>query len=107
MRSDIYVGSLSRYYARDWGTVIQRQGRERGTPVVIQRANKSKDAITGRATIRQLALTWRSAMNTRTYQGGPGELAQWRLEMPVGRDQPFEPRAKTGMASAGRSNNGR
>jgi len=221
MGLDIYVGSLSRYYAHDWETVIQRQGREQGIPVVIQRANETEDAVTDPATIRELTLTWRFAMsahlrqagvieqdlewsedpqtpyftdkpgecfaalqvlaayeergkplfgatfpktldpqwqqdsvwkgrvkatlapryshlygiefwlpadfsktfeapspagkrvwmgsvfhllrqlemlNERTYMGAPAELAHWRLEMPVGTDANFEPRAKTGMA---------
>ena len=67
---DIYVGSLTRYYTHDWETVIQRMGREQGIPVVIQRANASPDAITDPATIRDLILTWRSALNRSMQEAG-------------------------------------
>lgn len=76
MGLDVYVGPLTRYYAHDWETVIQRMGREQGIPVVIERANASPDAITDPATIRDLILTWRSAMSLSMRTAGliEGEL---------------------------------
>jgi len=73
---DVYVGSLTRYYAHDWETVIQRMGREQGIPVVIERRDESPDAITDPAVIRDLILTWRSAMSHHLRQAGviQGEL---------------------------------
>lgn len=76
MGLDVYVGSLTRYYAHDWETFIQRLGREQGIPVVIQRQNESLDAITDPVVIRDLILTWRSAMSHHLRQAGviQGEL---------------------------------
>ncbi len=33
MGLDIYVGTLTRYYTRDWETIVQRMGREQGIQV--------------------------------------------------------------------------
>jgi hypothetical protein len=57
MGLDIYVGPLSRYYAGDWETVIQRWGRENGTPITMIRPPGHRfpsldDAL-------QAVLTWR------------------------------------------------
>lgn len=61
---DVYVGSLTRYYAHDWETAVQRLGCEQGIPVVIVRARpQSPDAITDPATIRSGVVTWRSNLN--------------------------------------------
>ena len=53
MGLDVYVGSLTRYYAHDWETAVQRLGCEQGIPVVIVRARlQSPDAITDPARSR-------------------------------------------------------
>ena len=63
MGLDIYVGSLTRYYARDWETVIQQYARETGTPFEIIRPNQSENAVTETETIRATVLEWRSSLS--------------------------------------------
>ncbi len=41
MGLDIYVGSLTRYYRRDWETIVQQWGRESGVRVNIVYAQES------------------------------------------------------------------
>jgi hypothetical protein len=40
MGLDVYVGSLTRYYARDWETIVQKWGRESGTRVEVLHQNE-------------------------------------------------------------------
>jgi hypothetical protein len=70
MGLDVYVGSLTRYYAHDWETVIQRAGREQGIPVVVQRRNESPDTINDPAVLRDLILRWRSAIGDALRSAG-------------------------------------
>ena len=86
MGLDVYVGSLTRYYAHDWETVIQRTGREQGIPVVIERANASRDEITDPATIRNLILTWRSMISGALRQAG---LSDNELDWPEDPQTPY------------------
>ncbi len=37
MGLDVYVGPLSRYYSRDWETIVQQAGREQGFEVQVRR----------------------------------------------------------------------
>jgi hypothetical protein len=52
MGLDIYVGSLTRYYARDWETVVQKHARESGTKLTVERPNEPPDVVTDPETIR-------------------------------------------------------
>src|SRR6266436_6378887 len=54
MGLDIYVGSLTRYYAGDWETVVQRHARETGVSVRVVRSNESEDAVTDPQVIRSV-----------------------------------------------------
>ena len=63
MGLDIYVGSYTRYYSRDWETVVQAYGRQQGLPVTIVRTNEPLDAITDPAQIRPAVLAWRDQLS--------------------------------------------
>lgn len=65
MGLDIYVGSLTRYFARDWKTIIQ-QAAERGQIPQVQviRQNEPKDAVTDPEQIRPAVLAWRQGLST-------------------------------------------
>jgi hypothetical protein len=79
MGLDVYVGSLTRYYAGDWETVVQRYGRETGMKVeVIRRPADPPDAIRDPEQIRPLVLQWRNSLNE-----GLGD----NLESPLGWDE--------------------
>jgi hypothetical protein len=59
MGLDVYVGSLTRYHAGDWETVIQRHARETGMALNVVRANEPEDIVTDQNTIRAAVLAWR------------------------------------------------
>ncbi|HEY7064501.1 MAG TPA: hypothetical protein VII06_23700 [Chloroflexota bacterium] len=40
MGLDVYVGTLTRYYRRDWSTVVQQWGAAHGVPVQVVRPNE-------------------------------------------------------------------
>ena len=64
MGLDVYVGSLTRYYAQDWETIVQQWGHEHGLPVEVRRSQPSPpDRITDPAVIRPAMIKWRSNLN--------------------------------------------
>jgi hypothetical protein len=59
MALDVYVGPLTRYYARDWQNLVQRAGEARGIPVyVIRTTPDAPDTITDPSVIAPAALAW-------------------------------------------------
>jgi hypothetical protein len=60
---DLYAGSLTRYYARDWETAAERAGREKGMPVTVVRPEPDPDELTDPAEIREVVLRWREGVN--------------------------------------------
>ena len=64
MGLDVYVGSLTRYYARDWETVVQRHARETGMSLNVLRPNEPEDIVTDLDTIRAAVCTWRDNLSS-------------------------------------------
>jgi hypothetical protein len=62
MGLDIYVGSLTRYYAGDWETVAEKAAKEQGSEVIVRR-EESPDAITDPDEIRSAVLSWRGQVS--------------------------------------------
>lgn len=64
MGLDIYVGSLTRYFARDWKTVVQ-QAAERGEipPVQVVRTNEPEDVVTDPEQIRHVVVDWQQGLS--------------------------------------------
>ena len=60
MALDVYVGSLTRYYAGEWENVSERTARERGAQYRIGRA---ADAGRGGDGIGRAILAWRGVLN--------------------------------------------
>jgi len=58
MGLDVYVGSLTRYYAGEWETIVQRIGRKEGFEVSVVRVGETTDAITDPAEIQQAISLW-------------------------------------------------
>ena len=54
MGLDIYVGSLTRYYAREWESIAQQAAREMGVEFQVIRQHDPPDAISDSAQIRPL-----------------------------------------------------
>jgi hypothetical protein len=62
MALDVYVGSLTRYYAGEWENISERMARERGTPSRIARSSHPDDDH-GLEDVQSTILTWRSALS--------------------------------------------
>src|SRR5689334_5222627 len=60
---DIYVGSLTRYYAGDWELVAQKVAREMGAPLTVIRKHDPEDAIRDPEQIRPAVLAWRQGLS--------------------------------------------
>ena len=63
MGLDIYVGSLTRYYAGDWQTVVQQAGQEMGMAVEIIRPHQTEGAIKDQNEIGQIVVAWRDQLS--------------------------------------------
>jgi hypothetical protein len=60
---DIYVGSLTRYYAGDWELVAQKAAREIGLELTVVRKHEPADAILDPEQIRPAVLAWREGLS--------------------------------------------
>lgn len=61
MALDVYVGSLTRYYAGAWENPVERALRERGAPPPIRSAGPT-DAAKSQDRIRPRVIAWRAAL---------------------------------------------
>lgn len=115
MGLDVYVGSLSRYYARDWETIMQRMGREQGMEVLVINPNQSaEEDQASPAEIHAAALGWqkgvRGALASHTkepvdwnedpaaeyFTDKPGWEGLWALRLWAAHDDcPTLPRPKS------------
>ena len=85
MGLDVYVGTLTRYYAKEWESVVQRAARESGVPVTIIRPEgDSEDAVTDPAAIEEVIVEWREALSAslKTHLTAP-------LDWTEGMDPPY------------------
>ena len=64
MGLDVYVGSLTRYYAGDWETVIQQYAREQGISYQVVGNAPPDDAVTDRNEIRDAVEGWRALVSS-------------------------------------------
>ena len=64
MGLDIYIGSLTRYYAGDWELIAQQAAREMGVPLQIVRSQDDPaDAIRDPGVIRPVVKQWREQLS--------------------------------------------
>jgi hypothetical protein len=64
MGLDVYVGSLTRYYAHDWETIVQQTARREGVEVQVIRANPPPSAeIRDPAAIQTLVVEWQQNLD--------------------------------------------
>jgi hypothetical protein len=73
MGLDVYVGPLSRYYAGDWETIVQQQGREHGFAVEVIRPTTA-DATTDPQIARRRVIEWQSSLSD-TLMGAVGRIS--------------------------------
>lgn len=76
MGLDVYVGSLTRYYSRNWETVVQKYGREMGLTVDIVRPPDPEGNITDPETIRLTVCEWRDNLS-KGLGDGLSEPLNW------------------------------
>ena len=89
MGLDVYVGSLTRYYAHDWLTIVQQIGLRTGTPVYTVRPNAQPEAIKDPAKIAATILQWMHGLSAGLGANIPDALA-WNetAEAPYFTDKP-------------------
>jgi hypothetical protein len=70
MALDIYVGSLTRYYLKDWETAGARTSREMGVPyqVIRHESKPDDDAVTDPAVVKEAVLGWRRSLEAGLRQ---------------------------------------
>ncbi len=61
MALDVYVGSLTRYYAGAWDNLVEKAARERGTSSV-RPGGAPSDAAKAQDRIRPTVIAWRTAL---------------------------------------------
>jgi hypothetical protein len=89
MGLDVYVGSLTRYYSRDWETVVQQAGREGGFQVEVVRQADDADAVTDPDAIREAVVAWRGQLS-EALAGSLKQPLDWRedADAPYFTDKP-------------------
>ncbi len=74
MALDVYVGSLTRYYAGDWESVGERSARERGVPHEMMRPRAPRERGQDVERIRPAVLTWRTTLGNSLGANVAGPL---------------------------------
>jgi len=82
---DVYVGSLTRYYTREWETMNAKAARELGIEYQLVGAEPADDAITDPDEVRELVDAWRTALAS-----GTGRALEWdeSVDTPYFTDKP-------------------
>ena len=73
MGLDIYVGTLTRYYAQEWESIAQQAAREMGVQFEMIRQHDPPDAISDPEQIRPAVFAWREALSQRLAEGNSAE----------------------------------
>jgi hypothetical protein len=63
MALDVYVGSLTRYYAGEWENISERAARERGAPFRIAHPGGSVGDDNDLERIQSAIVAWRLALS--------------------------------------------
>jgi hypothetical protein len=71
---DVYVGSLTRYYRRDWDNVAQRMAREQGWQYSIVRPSEGAEAPPPAADIRRAVTDWCRGLSAGLEAHGYGPV---------------------------------
>ncbi|MCZ6787376.1 MAG: hypothetical protein O7E54_09445 [Planctomycetota bacterium] len=90
MGLDVYVGSLTRYYCRDWETIVQQMARGTGKKVEVVRViDNAQDANDDPDQVRAAVLAWRAKLAEALKEVLVGGL-DWREddEAPYFTDKP-------------------
>jgi hypothetical protein len=78
MAVDLYVGTLTRYYTRQWENVVQKMAREQGLKYQLVTPNQGdKDAITDPAVVEPAMQVWQQNVSDALTQAG-GDRTSWK-----------------------------
>lgn len=86
MGLDVYAGTVSRYVAGDWLTIVQQVGAENGTPVITFRPNDPVEPVRDTQIIRAAVADWQDRLLARL--GGSGSRWTENAEAPYLTDKP-------------------
>ena len=89
---DVFVGTLTRYFSRDWKTIVEQAAdfaftgpHLTGQQVTFGSAPRLLDAL--------------AELNKRTFKATPQDLDRWRFEGPTSeKPNPFERTARFALA---------
>ncbi|MBI1825617.1 MAG: hypothetical protein HYR83_04450 [Planctomycetes bacterium] len=70
MALDLYVGTMTRFYRREWENVVQRQAREQGVKYNIIHANGEPPAPAPANEIREIVTLWCRRLSHDLVQDG-------------------------------------
>lgn len=84
MALDVYVGSLTRYYAGDWENIAERSARERGAGQAPGRARRAPRGAAEDDRIHAAVLQWRSKLGASL-----GDNVGAPLDWDESRDSPY------------------
>jgi len=74
MAFDVYVGTLTRFYRREWENVVQRMSREQGMQYKMIYAGGEPEPPAPADDIRQAVIGWRSALSEGLKPHGFGPV---------------------------------
>jgi hypothetical protein len=63
MALDVYVGTLTRYYAGQWETILARMAREQGRILQVVRPDTPSDVVTDPSQIAPAIVGWRAMLS--------------------------------------------
>src|SRR5262245_15002254 len=84
MALDVYVGSLTRYYAGEWENVAEKAARERGAAEEMTRLRGLVDRLQDRGTLQPAIQAWRSLLSESL-----GNNIAWPLDCDETLDAPY------------------
>jgi hypothetical protein len=85
---DVYVGSLTRYYAREWESTAQQPARDMGVEFPMLRQRDAPDAISDPEQIRPAVFAWCEALSQGLAENLPNALDWHDPASPYFTDKP-------------------
>ncbi|MBY9005966.1 MAG: hypothetical protein KGD63_04330 [Candidatus Lokiarchaeota archaeon] len=75
---DIYIGSFTRYYSKNWLNNAQKLAKEQGIPYNIVTPTKSENTITDPDKIHTIMVIWREKLSK-----GLGSSLKYQLDWSI------------------------
>lgn len=75
MALDAYVGTMTRFYRREWENVVERSAHEQGTRYTVIHAGGKPAPPPAAEEIRQAVATWQNELSRQLEPHGVGRIA--------------------------------